>query len=265
MPTQLQQSVGAGGANVPADVKLVQGLLNPHSAALQIAALAVNGQADAPTLAAIQQFQTLVLHMPSADGRIDPGGRTWRELSGADTLSGGAWWQANQARFPNSESVDTLDAAFKAKVEPFLAALKAAGASVNIASTLRHPIRAYLMHYSWKVAKGILTPDKVPAQPRCDIVWDHGDLAQSRAAAQEMVNLIAIRVQPSLTSQHIQGRAIDMAVRWGGTLQVKNAQGQTVALPQPADEMNTTLHKIGLSYQVIKRVEDPPHWSVDGT
>ena len=113
MPTQLQQSVGAGGANLPADVKGVQGLLNQQAAALQIAALVVNGQADAATVAAIRQFQTQVLHMPSADGRIDPGGRTWRELSGADALSGAAWWQANQARFPNSDSVDTLDAAFK--------------------------------------------------------------------------------------------------------------------------------------------------------
>ena len=102
--------------------------------------------------------------MPTADGRIDPGGRTWRELSGADSLSGGAWWQANQARFPNSQSVDTLDPDFKAKVVPFLAALKAAGATVAIASTLRHPIRAYLMHYSWKIAKGIVTPAAVPAQ-----------------------------------------------------------------------------------------------------
>ena len=265
MPTQLQQSVGAGGANVPADVKLVQGLLNQSAATLHIAALAVNGQADAPTVAAIRQFQSQVLHMPSADGRIDPGGRTWRELSGADALSGGAWWQANQARFPNSDSVDTLDAAFKAKVEPFLAALKAAGASVNIASTLRHPVRAYLMHYSWDIANGNIAPAAVPAQPRCDIVWDHGDQAQSKAAAQEMVNLIRAKVQPSLKSQHILGRAIDMAVHWTGTLQVKNAQGQIVALPQPADETNTTLHKIGLSFQVIKRVEDPPHWSVDGT
>ena len=265
MPSQIQQSVGAGGANVAADVKLVQTLLNQQVATLQIAALAVNGQADAPTIAAIQKLQTQVLHMPTADGRIDPGGRTWRELSGADSLSGGAWWQANQARFPNSQSVDTLDPDFKAKVVPFLAALKAAGATVAIASTLRHPIRAYLMHYSWKIAKGIVTPAAVPAQPRCDIVWDHGDLAQSKAAAQDMVNLIAIRVQPSLTSQHILGRAIDMAVRWAGTMQVKNAQGQMVAVPQPADEMNATLHSIGKTYQVIKRVEDPPHWSVDGT
>ena len=48
-------------------------------------------------------------------------------------------------------------------------------------------------------------------------------------------------------------------------MQVKNAQGQMVALPQPADEMNATLHSIGKTYQVIKRVDDPPHWSVDGT
>ena len=265
MPGSITQSVGAGGTNAETDVKLVQALLNQSAATLNITALAITGKADAPTVAAIRQFQTQVLHMPTADGRIDPGGRTWRELSGADALSGGAWWQANQARFPNSESVDTLDPDFKAKVVPFLAALKAAGATVAIASTLRHPIRAYLMHYSWKIAKGIVTPDKVPAQPRCDIVWDHGDLAQSKAAAQDMVNLIAIRVQPSLTSQHILGRAIDMAVRWAGTMQVKNAQGQMVAVPQPADEMNATLHSIGKTYQVIKRVDDPPHWSVDGT
>ena len=49
-----------------------------------------------------------------------------------------------------------------------------------------------------------------------DIEWDHGDLAQSQAGAQEMVDGFGLAVPPdstvapALMSHHIAGKAIDM-------------------------------------------------------
>jgi hypothetical protein len=179
-------------------------------------------------------------------------------------LSGAAWWQANQANFPNSSSVATLDPAFRPKVEAFLAALNAASAHVTVSATRRNKARAYLMHFSWDIAKGLAAPSAVPAEPGVTIKWDHGNLAQSKAAAQEMVDLFGIAFRPSLTSLHIVGQAIDMTISWSGTLQIKNKSGATVSVGSPHDGMNPILHQVGQSYGVIKLLSDPPHWSSTG-
>ncbi|MGH7471991.1 MAG: hypothetical protein ACRENP_28905 [Longimicrobiales bacterium] len=120
-------------------------------------------------------------------------------------------------------------------------------------------IRAYLMHYSWKVAAGSVKAANVPAEPGCTIVWSHGDDAKSRLAAQQMVRLFGVVYQPSLTSLHIFGRAIDMTVNWGGPIKVRDAAGKDVLLSS-----QTTLHRVGASYGVIKLLSDPPHWSDNG-
>ncbi|MCH9680571.1 MAG: peptidoglycan-binding protein [Deltaproteobacteria bacterium] len=70
----LAGSVGAGGRNDSDDVKAVQHLLadagvNPG---------AIDGIAGSKTIAAIRKFQGRFLSNP--DGRVDPNGRTWREL-----------------------------------------------------------------------------------------------------------------------------------------------------------------------------------------
>ena len=78
LPTgpQLGASVGKGGKNAPEDVTLVQQLLidrgeDPGP---------VDGVCGARTIAAIRAFQGRFLARP--DGRVDPGGRTIRELLG---------------------------------------------------------------------------------------------------------------------------------------------------------------------------------------
>lgn len=78
LPTgpQLGASVGKGGKNAPEDVTLVQQLLidrgeDPGP---------VDGICGARTIAAIRGFQDRFLARP--DGRVDPGGRTIRELLG---------------------------------------------------------------------------------------------------------------------------------------------------------------------------------------
>ncbi|ATY34551.1 hypothetical protein CVN68_10465 [Sphingomonas psychrotolerans] len=180
-------------------------------------------------------------------------------------LSGAAWWHANQARFPNSAAIGDLVPAFRDAVTDFIEALREAGATVKVSATRRNRTRAQLMHYSWRIAHGSIVPKDVPAIPGCAIKWDHKDLARSKQGAQEMVDLFGIAFQPSLTSRHIEGRAIDMTIGWAGTIQLRDKAGKLRALGAPrSGDTNKDLHAIGATYGVRKLVSDPPHWSDDG-
>lgn len=276
-------SVGKGGVNELADVIVVQHLLNGWLAATRQELVPTTGVCGPLTIDAIKTFQSRVLGAASPDGRVDAEGNTWKALKAgtpapiptpaprpspgpaAPPLSGAAWWNANQAKFPNSASVSALVPPFRDKVAAFIAALEDAGANVRVTATLRNPVRAHLMHYCWRIAKGSVAPKDVPAVAGCAIQWDHGDLAKSKKAAQEMVDLFGIAFQPSLTSLHIQGRAIDMTIGWNGTIQVRDKSGgpRAVAAPRSGDA-NRDLHAIGATYGVIKLVSDPPHWSDNG-
>ena len=270
-------SVGKGGSNAEADVILVQQRLNVHVAALGLPSLVVDGDPGDNTIEAIRRYQKMVLGVGSPDGRVDAGGATWKALEAGKTvsapplpasnaaLSGAAWWHANQARFPNSNKLVDLVPPFRDNAVRFTGALAAAGASVRVSSTLRHPSRAYLMHFSWKIAKGMIAPGQVPARPGVDINWDHGNLAKSKKAAQEMVNLFGMNFIASLTSNHIQGEAIDMTIGWTGNLNIVDATGKTHAIGAPRNGAdNMQLHKVGASYGVKKLASDPPHWSLKG-
>ncbi len=76
---EISASVGKGGKNKDADVKIVQTLLNEkHNAGLT-----VDGDCGIKTIAAIKKFQQEKAGFGSPDGRIDPGGKTWQALTGA--------------------------------------------------------------------------------------------------------------------------------------------------------------------------------------
>ena len=277
-------SVGRNGINELADVLVVQHLLNDWLATLRQPLVPTKGICGPMTIETIEAFQRRVLGSTAPDGRIDPGGRTWNALTarnftpapapattaspspaGTSGLSGTAWWQANQGRFPNSAVVADLVPAFRDKVTAFIAALKDAGAKVEVSATRRNRTRAQLMHFCWRVAKGDIAPRDVPAIAGCDIQWDHGNLARSKQGAQEMVGLFGIVHRPSLTSLHIEGRAIDMTITWKGTMQVRDQTGvrRTIGAPRSGDA-NRDLHAIGATYGVIKLVSDAPHWSDNG-
>lgn len=186
-------------------------------------------------------------------------------LAPTANLSGAAWWHANQAKYLNSTSVNDLEPDFRAKVNAFLAALKQAGASVTISTTKRSKQRAYLMHYSWVIAKENFAPSKVPAEPGVNIVWDHGNDAKSRHAAQEMVQLFGMAHKAVLASRHTEGKAIDMTITWTGALKITDKSGKTVEIGAPhSGAQNHKLHAVGATYGVIKLLSDPPHWSSDG-
>lgn len=77
-------SVGRGGQNRAADVKIVQGALNqffgkPGGPAQY---LATDGSAGRSTITAITAYQTVVVRAARPDGRVDPGGSTFGALSG---------------------------------------------------------------------------------------------------------------------------------------------------------------------------------------
>lgn len=276
--------VGRGGDNALADVLVVQHLLNDWLADTGQPLIPTKGICGPLTIETIEAFQTRVLGAAKPDGRIDPGGRTWNALTARNgpapaptpaptptpaatptNLSGAAWWRANQARFPNSAAIADLVPPFRDKVTAFVEALKEAGATVKISATRRNRTRAQLMHFCWRVANDDIAPKDVPAIPGCDIKWDHGNLAKSRKGAQEMVDLFGIAFKPSLTSLHIEARAIDMTIGWTGTIMVKDKAGRPRPVSTPrSGNTNRGLHAIGATYGVIKLLADPPHWSDNG-
>lgn len=77
MPTPvLSASVGQGGVNRRDDVLLVQQLLQARG----FTAIGTpSGVCDARTIAALREYQSGFLSSP--DGRVDPGGTSWRHLS----------------------------------------------------------------------------------------------------------------------------------------------------------------------------------------
>ena len=70
---------------------------------------------------------------------------------------------------------------------------------------------------------------------------------------------------PSLSSNHISGKAIDMDIAWAGKIKLKKKDGTEVEVEYNSDvNANTTLHDVGASYGVKKLKSDAPHWSYDG-
>ncbi len=182
-------------------------------------------------------------------------------------LSGSSW----VSKFPTSTDVEDLIPPFRDNVKLFLAALKTAGASVSISATYRPPERAFLMAYSFSVAREGLSPAKVPHNPDIDIDWVHRyangriNYTASRQAAEDMVQGYDIAFKPALSSQHTRRLAIDITINWSGTLSILDAHGKSVAIKSnPQSGSNADLIAVGATYQVIKLVSDPPHWSVDG-
>jgi hypothetical protein len=182
-------------------------------------------------------------------------------------LSGPAW----VARFPDAGTTDALANAFRPGCEAFIAAMREAGATVTVNSTRRPKERAYLMHYAWRIHMKTLNPQNVPAMAGVGIEWQHRtaggavDLTKSRQAASAMVAAYHIAFQPALNSRHVEGLAIDMTIRWSGTIRIKASDGtERTITGAPRDGGNITLRKVGKSYGVTKHPTDPPHWSTDG-
>jgi hypothetical protein len=182
-------------------------------------------------------------------------------------VSGSDWVN----KFPTSKDVNDLISPFRENVEDFIAALKDAGAEIDVSATYRPKERAYLMHYAFRIAREGLNPVDVPPMEGVDIDWVHRkangqvDLHASKDAAEDMVNAYGIVYRPALSSMHTARLAIDMTITWDGTLSIKNEQGKTVKITSgPKTGQNSKLVEVGKSFGVIKLLSDPPHWSSNG-
>jgi hypothetical protein len=182
-------------------------------------------------------------------------------------VSGSDWVK----QFPTSTDVNDLISPFRENVQRFIQAMTDAGATTEISATYRPKERAYLMYYSFRIAREGLNPVDVPAMDGVDIDWVHRkgngqiDLHASKDAAEDMVNAYGIVYRPALNSNHTARLAIDMTISWDGTLAIENAQGTTVKITSgPRSGQNSKLVAVGKSYGVIKLVSDPPHWSSNG-
>ena len=75
----LSSSVGQGGTNLTKDVLLIQQLIN-QKLPIPLRPLSEDGSCGQMTIDAIMQVQARFLHLAHPDGRIDPGGATWKFL-----------------------------------------------------------------------------------------------------------------------------------------------------------------------------------------
>lgn len=185
--------------------------------------------------------------------------------------SGKYWVTWANANAKNSSKIDDLEATFQEKVKAFKKALEDAGATVTVSTTKRSDKRAYLFHWSWKISQGKCKASEATKKTGVDIQWDHSDEKKSKAGALEMVNGFGLAVPPastnppSLTSNHISGKAIDMSISWKDTVKIKKKDGTEVSVKYMSNvNSNTTLHEIGKSYGVEKLTTDAPHWSYNG-
>lgn len=182
--------------------------------------------------------------------------------------SGASW----VSKFPTSRSLDDLVEPFRTNAKGFVSALRAASAAVAISDTLRPPERAYLMHFSFAIARENADPTTVPAMAGVDIQWAHttaagtADLAASKAGAEQMIQGYGIVFKPALTSRHTDGKAVDMDISWQGNLVIAKPDGtsKTISSTPRTGAGNGDIQAVGSSYGVIKLLSDPPHWSSDG-
>jgi hypothetical protein len=185
--------------------------------------------------------------------------------------SGGAWvaWADTNAK--NSSSIEDLAEPFRTNAKAFIKALNDAGAHVAISTTRRSDKRAYLFHWCWLIGLGKVQASAATAMAGVDIAWDHGDEAQSRKGAREMIDGFGLAVPPhsinppALRSNHILGLAIDLDIAWTGTIKIKKRDGSEESVPFMTDvDKNVKLHTVGAAYGVKKLTTDAPHWSHDG-
>ncbi|SRR6056297_188356 len=187
------------------------------------------------------------------------------------TNSGKYWvaWANENAR--NSRKIEDLQPNFRACILEFMQALKQAGASITINTTKRSPKRAYLFHWSWKIYIEKCDPSEAQILNGVDIKWDHGSIEESINSAREMVEGFGLAVPPrsvvapSMKSNHIKGKAIDMDIIWNGIINVKDKKGKIVELTFNENILeNKELIEVGSTYGVYKLETDKPHWSYDG-
>jgi len=100
-------------------------------------------------------------------------------------------------------------------------------------------------------------------------------LLPQRKVLGKLLRQLIVAYQPSLTSNHITGKAIDWAITWTDTPTFKNKKGEDVEITSEpkhggkgiTHNGNKNFHALGKTYGVIKASftkTDGPHRSADG-
>jgi len=191
-------------------------------------------------------------------------------------LSGAYWVSWVKTYAPTSKEIKDLKGSFQTGVTEFKRALENAtpkGAVVVVSHTYRSDQAAYLWHWAWKIANRKIQPKDakpyaLPGRPVPEIEWDHGNSIASVRAAEDMVkgfNLTKDSRFAPLTTRHRDRLAIDMTIKWTGTIHVRKKDGTWVPVTFGPVNANTKLHEVGASYGVKKLLDDAPHWSDNAT
>lgn len=131
MAKKISGSVGKGGQNLPADVMLVQQLLNLSGV---MPPLETDGVSGPKTEQAIVKFQSKFLKRP--DGRVDPGGKTFRELIDASFGKNVAVtpppestinWNGDSSQWSQAKKIQSLAPPMRPKVTTVLEELEQRG------------------------------------------------------------------------------------------------------------------------------------------
>ncbi|HWN66614.1 MAG TPA: pesticin C-terminus-like muramidase [Haliangium sp.] len=208
-------------------------------------------------------------HVTTGEGPAQQPQPEQPQTTGNGERSGAQWVRiANANGWSNTTAFSALDASWGPRAEAFVNGLRAAGASVRITAGLRHPNRAFLMHYAWGVAHGQYTPAQANAACRgrgIDIQWDHGNAAASRAAAQALVSAFGLVHQASITSNHVRGLAIDMEISGLPASITFNGQTYSTRRGASGSAAASSVAPIGRANGVIWfGAGDYVHWSQNG-
>ena len=179
----------------------------------QQAAAAAGGAGAAPTVAPllIQRWKE------PGEGSSEGGVYRSNRPSQDQRLSGPHWKAIADARWGGAvPNISELQASFGSDLQRFIDMLAANSIIVKPQSGVRPPERAYLFHYCVKVWKGKIKPKDVPAMAGVDIIWDHGDDAVSRAAAEQLADVFELVGVAALKSNHSAGTAMDMVMNFTG-------------------------------------------------
>lgn len=129
MALYIRKSVGFGGSNQVEDVHQVQDYLNRNEA---MPRLLIDGLCGTKTIASIRNFQSRF--MISTDGRVDPGGRTQKELNKVvhsktppeikPPVTRSTFWDGDSSLWSHAKKLESLNAEFRDKVKTVLDELK---------------------------------------------------------------------------------------------------------------------------------------------
>jgi peptidoglycan L-alanyl-D-glutamate endopeptidase CwlK len=130
----IRRSVGKGGVNQRADVRVIQTQLNAQMPP-GMKKLVVNSTSGPETIDSIRSFQKLVVGLRRPDGRVDPNGKTLIALN--NPASGAKWarsaaadkpkWGGDSARWSQEKKLLSIEPILRVKVKAVVDELEKRG------------------------------------------------------------------------------------------------------------------------------------------